>query len=328
MELATKVVLKPGAWQIAHNRKLLAIGSCFANHIGNRLAEAKFDCDINPFGILYNPASIATELHYLIENRLLTAHDLKYNASLWCSILHHGSFSATTQEDCLEAINSRLSHAAQRLPQTDWLLLTWGTAWVYRWKENGQVVGNCHKFKADCFERRMLSPDEIAASYTTLCSRLRTISPQLKILITVSPIRHLKDGLHENQLSKSVLLLAADKLCSQLADCFYFPAYEIMIDELRDYRFYADDLVHPSTLAVQYIWERFADVSFTSETRELIKEIEAVRKAVTHRPLHPDNPTYKIFVSKTLLKINRLNEKFPFLDLKNEEEICRVQLKK
>ena len=190
------------------------------------------------------------------------------------------------------------------------------------------MVGNCHKLPEKSFTRRLLDPEEITACYENLLEILHTQNPSLQVLFTVSPIRHARDGMHGNQLSKAVLLLAADRLCRRLPYCHYFPAYEILMDELRDYRFYADDMLHPSSLAVDYVWECFSEVSFSPSTRQIMKMWEDIRRGLAHRPFHAEGEAYQRFLRQILLKIEQLKEKFPYLDTLNEEQICQRLLKK
>ena len=206
-------------------------------------------------------------------------------------------------------------------------MLTFGTAYVYEQKETGKVVANCHKLPEKNFIRRRLEIDEIVEDYTLLLDELISLNPQLKILFTVSPIRHIRDGMHANQLSKSVLLLAIDRLMQRYPQVTcYFPSYEIVLDELRDYRFYADDMVHPSTLTINYLWERFSETFFTPETQNLIKECETIRKAIAHKPFHPESEEHKRFLGQIVLKIERLNGKYPYLDFEKETNMCRLAL--
>lgn len=255
MEFRTKVELPAKGPKIQHTDRLMIWGSCFSEHIGNLLAEHKFSCDVNPFGVLYNPMSIATSIQCLLKKALYREKDLREEQGIWYSLMHHSTFSSHKEEDCLQKINQRIAQGHEHLNQADWIIFTWGSSFVYTWKENGEIVGNCHKLPSRLFERKMVSADEITAIYLPLLQELKAVRPNLQCLFTVSPIRHLKDGLHGNQLSKANLLIAIDQICRQMDFCHYFPSYEIMIDELRDYRFYADDMMHPSPLATQYIWE-------------------------------------------------------------------------
>lgn len=328
MEFRTKVELPIGNEKIHHSDRLMLWGSCFAENIGKLLSENKFTCDINPFGILYNPASIAQAIQILQNKKLYTEADLKENKSEWYSLMHHSSFSSPDKEECLSAINQRIIKGSENLAQADWLIFTWGTARVYEWKATGEIVGNCHKLPEKLFTRRLMEVNEIVSAYTQLLTKLQLQNPQLHVLFTVSPIRHAKDGMHGNQLNKATLLLAIEKLCHALPFCFYFPSYEIMMDELRDYRFYADDMLHPSTLAINYIWQCFKDSFFDLGTIQFMKQWDEVKKALAHRPFNPHSEGYQSFLSQILLKIERLKEKFPYLDAQNEETLCQTLLKK
>lgn len=315
MNLNTPVEIPSGFIPIHHAQRLLIMGSCFAENIGTLLAENKFQVDINPFGILYNPLSISMALREIIRKRLYEESDLFSYREYWHSPMHHGSFSAATPEEVVRNIRVRLEQAHKELKQLDWLMLTFGTAYVYEQKKTGKVVANCHKLPEKDFVRRRLETDEITEDYILLLDELISLNPKIKILFTVSPIRHVRDGMHANQLSKSVLLLAIDRLMQRYPQAtFYFPSYEIILDELRDYRFYADDMVHPSSLAVNYLWERFSETFFCPETQALIKECATIRKAIAHKPFHPESEEYKRFLGQIVLKIERLNRKYPYLE--------------
>ena len=320
MELITKAELPVGQCEIKHSDTLMLMGSCFTDNIGNKLSDNKFRCDINPFGVLYNPMSIYVALSQLLENKSYGEDDVMQSRGVWFSLMHHSSFSSPDKSVCLDNINSRIGSSSEFLRRTDWLLLTFGTARVYKWNESGCIVGNCHKLNEKLFTRSLLDVEEIVNSYMELISRLRSVNPDIKIMFTVSPIRHAKDGMHGNQISKSVLLLAIDRICSANAGCYYFPSYEIMLDELRDYRFYNEDMLHPSAMAVSYIWECFCNHYFTSEMHEYVDATEKLSKALAHRPLHPDSESYRQFLCKTLLKLEQLNQKYPNFVISSE---CR-----
>jgi hypothetical protein len=321
IKLTTVVDIDKNLPELSHRHRIMSMGSCFADNIGTRLKSAGFSLDANPFGVLYNPLSIAEALRQLIDGKRYTADDLICVKGLWHSNMHHGSFSSTSREEVLQAINARLKHASALVDGgLDRLIVTFGSAFVYTDRESGAVVSNCHKRPERYFVRRRVSVDEIVSTYLPLIDSLTLRNPQLKLLFTVSPIRHIRDGLTANQLSKSTLLLAVGELCdSRPESCFYFPSYEIVMDELRDYRFYADDLVHPSSVAVDYIWERFTQALFTDETRRIVAECESLCRSLHHRPLHPDSEEYKLFLGQIVLKIKRLREKYPYLELDYEE---------
>lgn len=329
MQFTTTTDIQPLAPRIGHDARLLVIGSCFAEHIGSRLARMKWRTEVNPFGVLYNPFSIAEALTMLMDRHSYTGDELaEMPDGGWNTWLHHSRFSHPDKAEALATINRRMMAAAEMLAEAQWLVVTLGTAWVYRLKATGCVVGNCHKVPEREFVRQRLSVEEIVEAYTALLARLRELNPRVNVLFTVSPVRHLKDGLHGNQLSKSTLLLAVDELCRRLPDvCHYFPAYEIVTDELRDYRFYAEDMAHPSQQAVGYVWERFVEHCTDAQAQAFITEWERVCRALEHRPFQPDSEKYRDFVRQNLLKIMALKVKFPYLEAQNEIDICHTLLK-
>lgn len=304
---------------ISYRDAVMLLGSCFAEHIGKRLTDGKFHVEVNPFGILYNPASTAEAVRRLLQPEAWCEKDLFFHEGLFHSWAHHSRFSAVSSAESLRKINERLCAAAEHLRQTDWLLVTFGTAYVYRLKETGQVVANCHKLPDKLFVRERLSVSQIAETWEEVLASLWRLRPAMKVLFSVSPIRHRKDGAHENQLSKSVLLLAIEQLQARYPQqVLYFPAYELMMDELRDYRFYAEDMIHPSETAVQYIWERFAETWLDAAARDTLEQVTEIQRALNHRPLNPQSESYKQFLSQTLLNVERLCAKNPYLCLENE----------
>lgn len=254
------------------------LGSCFSDEIGEQMQQRYLNVTCNPFGTLYNPLSIAQAMQ-MTDMPQLVEHE-----GLWHSMAHHGSFSRADQHEAKQAIRTSIETMQQALQEATVIIVTFGTAWVY--EMNGQIVGNCHKLPESCFTRRRLSIEEIVAAWRPIFDRY----PDKHWLFTVSPIRHIKDGLHENQLSKATLLMAVEQIVLHSypspATRRYFPSYEILLDELRDYRFYADDLVHPSSLAVNYIWERFVDTFCTPQTKNELVLQHKRWKHEHHLPLH------------------------------------------
>lgn len=312
---------------ISHSDEILLMGSCFAGHIGRMLADAKFRCNANPFGIVYNPHSIRVALRQIIENKPYTEADLFFHDEHYRSYMHHGLFANHSLEQALDNINSRINEAHHALPRLNYVLLTFGTSWVFTLKDSGQVVSNCHKMPAGTFNRTRMSIEEIVADYTTLIQDIQQLNPTCKFLFTVSPIRHAKDGAHSNQLSKAVLLLAIEQLqCLFPEQALYFPAYEIVLDELRDYRFYNEDMNHPSPLAVDYVWERFSETFFAKETLTIINECQKIKKDLLHKPIDKDSNAYRNFLKQIVLKINAFEKKYPNLDLEKEKERCHTLL--
>ena len=328
MNFITPVELPANLPRLRHTDRLLLLGSCFAANMGTRLIGAKFSCDVNPYGVLYNPLSISVALREIILGKVYGKEELFFFRDCWHSSMHHGDFSSPSADETLKKINGRIANAHGRIFHTNCLLLTFGTSWVYEQKNTGCIVGNCHKLPEKEFTRRRLTVDEIVSDYTSLLSGLLARNSGLKVMFTVSPIRHIRDGIHATQLSKSTLLLAVDRLQAAFPESvFYFPAYELVLDELRDYRFYAEDMVHPSDMAVQYVWERFSSACFSEETLQIIEESENIRRGLAHKPFHPDSEEYKRFLGQIVLKIDRLNGKYPYLDFQKERELCHIRLK-
>lgn len=300
------------------------MGSCFAENIGNRLSDNKFSILVNPFGVLYNPFSIATSIQSLLDERIFTSNDLFQQDGVWNSFSHHSRLSDLCIDNCLNKINTEASAAQKQLKECDLLTITFGSAFVYKLKSDGTVVSNCHKLPEKSFNRHRLSVDEIVDRYKQLIPRLLTLHPEINILFTVSPIRHLKDGLHENQLSKATLLLAIDQLCGLFPEnAFYFPAYEILMDELRDYRFYAEDMTHPSGVAIDYIWECFCRCCVAKKSLQFMTLWQEIQKAVNHRPFQPESSAFQNFVRKNEEKLQILSSQYPAIDFAKEKEYFR-----
>jgi hypothetical protein len=326
MQLQTQVQIPNSTNPINHSEKLMLLGSCFAENIGEKLTDNKFQVDVNPFGILYNPLSVKAALNDLIDKKKFTEADIFLHEGIFHSFAHHSRFSDENPNACLEQINKRIIESSQWLKQADRLIVTFGSAFVYFHKESGAVVSNCHKMHEKTFYRKRIEIDLIVSEWIDLIKKLLVENPKLKIIFTVSPIRHWKDGAHENQLSKATLLLAIDQLVKKSDCCSYFPAYEIVMDELRDYRFYAEDMIHPSGLAIDYIWNRFTQTRLSKQCQQLITEWQIVHKAIIHRPFNPKSETYKTFLTQNLTKLEQLTEKYPYFALSSEMDQIREQL--
>ena len=327
MNLFTSVETSKISPLLDYHDVLLLMGSCFATKIGERLQENKFRCWLNPFGVLYNPMSIASSLRLLMDKKFPTEEDIVFHEGCWHSLSFHGDFSASTQEGLFKNIRHSLDACHDVLQQISCLFITFGSAYVYEWKKTGKVVANCHKLPEKLFDRRRLIVSEIVEEYVALLSAVWQENPTMRVLFTVSPIRHVRDGLHENQLSKATLLLAIDEIKNLFPDqVLYFPAYELLLDELRDYRFYADDLVHPSRMAVDMIWQRFIESCFTPATLTTMKSVKEIKNMLEHRPLHPDSAEYARFLHQIVLKIETLSEKYPYFDFDKEKESCLTRL--
>lgn len=324
----TAVSIKDLGWKIDHQSKLMLVGSCFAENIGQRMLQLKFQVDLNPFGTLYNPQSIAKSLRLLMDGKTYTQADLVEHDGVWHSFDHHSRFSSTNQQQTLDGINEQLSRSAKHLKESEFLILSLGTAWIFELKRTGQIVSNCHKLPATGFKRLRLTPGEIVEEYRELILALWRFNPKLKILFTVSPIRHWKDGAVENQLSKASLLLAVDRLITGFGEeqCAYFPSYEIVMDELRDYRFYAPDMLHISEQAVDHIWQKFSSKMIAEESLRLTGQVLKIVKAMEHRPYQKTSKAYENFLLYNLKEINNLLKTFPFLNLGIEKKHFELEL--
>ena len=329
MQLLTPTHISPLHPALRHSDRVVVMGSCFAEHIGARLSEMKWRTVVNPFGVLYNPLSIAEAMGRLISAHPYTEEELTlYPHGGWSTWMHHSRYAHPDKETALQLINESLAIGSQMLAQADMLIVTLGTAWVYRQKETNQVVGNCHKVPERTFTRQRLTVEETVEAMAAMLAQLWEVNPSLRMIITVSPVRHLKDTLHGNQLSKATLLLAVDELCRRFPDrVHYFPAYEIVMDELRDYRFYADDMAHPSPQAVEYVWERFVEHMTHREAQDFMTQWTKVARALAHRPFRPEGEEYKEFVRQNMLRIMELKEKYPYLEVQNEIDTCHTLLK-
>jgi GSCFA family len=314
MKLRTELPPIKAPFSIHHQTPTLGIGSCFVESIGEKMTARRFPCHQNPFGIVYNPLSMAAQLDILTSEKRFEENDLVEINGLYHSWLHHGFYSDDTPSSTLSAINSEIDKARLFLKTTNRLFLTFGSATVYQLKTTGEVVANCHKAPPQYFDRRRLSTTEIVAAFTPVFEKLTTQLLDLQIIMTVSPIRHLRDGLIENNLSKATLLLAADALAQKFPNVSYFPAYELIMDDLRDYRFFERDMMHPTAQAVDYIWDFFSDTYFSTATKNIIQEIEKINAMQAHRLLKGENTEGVKKFQKTLaLKIEALEKRFPFL---------------
>lgn len=284
MKFRTEIPVQSSDFKISHDCRIAMSGSCFAENMAAKFLDAGFSIDINPFGIAYNPFSLSHNLNRLLDDKPYGAEELFEDNGIYHSFSHHSRFSGTDPDEVLIKINSRMETALAFLETANVLIITFGTAYVYRLQSTGAVVSNCHKLPAKSFTYKRLSIEDITAEWNNLINRLQTFNPKLRILFTVSPIRHWKDGAHENQLSKSILLLSIDELLHNHSNCFYFPAYEILLDDLRDYRFYAEDMFHPSSQAIDYVWEKIKEAWFDNETLKKTLDSEKNSRASNHIP--------------------------------------------
>ncbi len=297
---------------------VIFMGSCFANKMGKFMSEARFPVMINPYGVLYNPVSISQSFESIINNTPVNEDQLFYTNGLWHSFFHHGKFNNPDQDIIIQQINNATFNAHNFLKHARFVIITFGSSFVYEHKHLNKVVANCHKFHEDNFIRYILEPDEIIDLYKDLIVKLRVFNPEINIILTISPVRHLKDGAHGNQLSKAVLLLALEKITSLFEKTWYFPAYEIMLDELRDYRFYDDAMTQPNETAIKYIWSRFTETNFSCEGKNFIKEVQKVIRARNHRHSGHNTVAYRAFLRQSLDLIYSLSARYPGINLESD----------
>lgn len=298
--------------------KLLLMGSCFAENIGKKLEHYKFNVKINPNGVLFNPHSIAVALRRIMENKPLQDNNLFFANECWNSWEYHSRFSDTNKSNCLVVINNSIESASEFIKQADWLFITFGSAFVYKHNSKGTFVGNCHKVPQKEFTKHILTVAEIVADYTLIVQQLKAINSKLKIVFTVSPVRYIRDGIVENNLSKARLIEAVHELVRQNTDSFYFPAYEIVIDDLRDYRFYKSDLVHPNEQAIEYVFEKLMKTAFEDGTKVLFEKIKDIITAKNHSPFNTNTNAYRQFQETYLKRCKQIQQENAFMDLQPE----------
>jgi hypothetical protein len=320
MELRTTFPIEPSADKITYNDRVMFIGSCFASSIGSQLDSGHLPVMINPAGTVFNPVSVCNTLDTIIREKEFLPEDLHFYDGTWISFYHYTDFSSEDSSKVLEKINRRTKEAFDFLKKTSYLFVTLGTSRVYKFKKSGLIVSNCHRIPSDQFESRLLTVDEIVKLWTEQLEKLHSLFPLLKVVFTVSPVRHWKDGAFGNQVSKSVLFVAVNELLKHSTAPEYFPAYELVMDDLRDYRFYSDDMLHPSAIAVNYIWEAFSGCYLDSKTMNTWKEVVKITKAFNHRINTDSERKRKFFAEKILKQISDIKVKVPGIDISREED--------
>jgi hypothetical protein len=312
------IQIQPPAELVRYQQGILLTGSCFTEHIGNLLIDLKFNALQNPNGILFDPVSVADSLISYIEPRTYESQDLFYLNELWQSWRHHGIFSDIDQQVVLNKINQSQQAAHSFLKKANWLIITLGSSFTYILKEQNRGVANCHRAPANWFNKKLLPIDEMLAVLDEALHRLFDFNPNLQIVFTVSPVRHIRDGVIENNRSKARLIEVVHQLVNKFNKTYYFPAYELVIDVLRDYRFYDKDLVHPNYTATNFVVENFMEHYVDPESRLLAEEVRKLQISRRHRPLHPGTEAHRRFLRDQLEKTNELSEKYPFLNFETE----------
>jgi len=312
MQFRTKIpLIKQKRNPIDYKSKILLFGSCFSENIGDNLKYFKFPTYINPFGILFHPKAIESSLLNTINKKEYTEDDLFFHNEQWHCFEAHSKLSNISKDDLLQALHTTIKSTYQQLVESSHIIITLGTAWVYRFIETDTIVANCHKIPQKKFLKELLTVDEITESLNAMIALIHSINKNVSILFTLSPVRHLKDGFIENQQSKSHLTAAIHNVLDKRKNVSYFPSYEIMIDELRDYRFYDEDMIHPNTMAIKYIWEKFVNTLISDDSIEVMEEVDAIRKNLAHKPFNSSSKQHQEFLANTASKIKALQLKFP-----------------
>jgi hypothetical protein len=317
MELRTTITPIQSEFKITHQTPVMFIGSCFASEIGRKSEAGKIPVMINPHGTLFNPVSVAMAINRILNGYHYTKDDLFFHNSCYYSLSHYTAFRSTDPADLTECLNLVNKEASGFLKRASFLFVTFGTAWLFDLRQSGTAVANCHKLPADLFNRRQAEVQEIVQLWLNTLDVIHRENPSLRVWFTVSPVRHMNDGAHGNQLSKARLLLAIEDLLDHPAAAGYFPAYEIFMDDLRDYRYYASDMLHPSDTGIQYVWEKFTGTFFNNATLNLWTEAEKITRSTQHRITVKDNGARQ-FAFSMLDKIRLLKKEAPFLDFNAE----------
>ena len=319
MKLQTQISITPQNNQIDYEGKLLLLGSCFSENIGNKLNYYKFPNCINPFGIIFNPVSLENLINRALTDTLFTETDVFEKEGIYHSLQVHSLVSSAHKEDYLRYLNTQLGLLKEYLSTASHLIITLGTSWVYRLIETRTIVANCHKIPQQEFSKELLSQAEVTASIQRTMAAVHKMNPMCQLIFTVSPVRHIKDGLSENSVSKAHLRSAIHTLVTSNTNVHYFPAFEIMMDELRDYRFYSSDMLHPNETAIEIIWGKFCEVWVSSSTKPLQKEIDIIQKGLAHRPFHPERKEHLEFIKQLQQRIDKLQISHPSIEFSSPQ---------
>lgn len=320
MKFRTEIEPAPLHEPIEHHRRIITLGSCFADNISAYFERYKFRILSNPFGVLFNPVSILNSIKQGVERKMFCKDDLVEYRGEWHSFYHHSDFSSHDPHTVIQKINTGLQEVYDFLKTADLAIITFGTSYIYKLKSTGETVSNCHRIPESRFIRHRLSMEEIVESLEALIDLLTSFRSEIRFIFTVSPVRHWKDGAVENQLSKSLLITALHRVLENHAHSNYFPSYELMMDDLRDYRFYAPDLLHPNSIAVDYIWEKFSGSCFSRQCLDAIADVGRLAAAMDHRPRNEESPEHKKFLKKNLVYAEELSKRYDYIDFSRELE--------
>ncbi|WP_445453980.1 GSCFA domain-containing protein [Flavobacterium sp. 25HG05S-40] len=313
MNFTTKIPIAKSSNLIDYKAQILSLGSCFAGNMAEKFDYYQFQNSVNPFGIIFNPVSIENLVSRAVNKISFTEKDIFFHNDLWQCYEVHSELSHPDKNYFLDRLNQVLSDFHFQILQSSNCIITYGTSWVYRNTSSQSIVANCHKVPQSQFEKEMLSVATIEKAIQNTIGLFQKVNPNCKFIFTISPVRHLKDGFTANQQSKAHLITALHQAINDNAAIHYFPSYEIMMDELRDYRFYAEDMLHPSQTAVTYIWERFSENYMTSDCLAVMETVDSIQKALDHKPFNPDSERHQQFLKTLQSKINTLQQQFPHI---------------
>jgi hypothetical protein len=315
MQFRTKIPILQTDFKIDYNAKIVSLGSCFAVNMAEKFDYFKFENSCNPFGILFHPLAIEKLIDFAVSGKEFTKKDIFFHNERWHCFDAHSDLSNASKDELIANLNAITTSLKLQLQAASHIIITYGTSWVYRNVTTNQIVANCHKVPQKQFVKEILSVETIKKSMQNTLDLIQKINPNVNFIFTVSPVRHLKDGFVENQLSKAHLISAIYQILESaicnLQSAIYFPSYEIMMDELRDYRFYAEDMIHPNSVAIDYIWQRFSETSILEESHSIMKEVETIQKGLQHRPFNPNSESHQQFLLKLNDKMVKLQKQFP-----------------
>lgn len=304
--------------QINHQQGVLFIGSCFSEHIAGKLGQLKFEVDTNPFGIVFNPKSIELAINRILTKNYFTSTNVFEKDGFWFCLETHTSLFATTQLDLIKKLNTLIDEWYIKLKHAKWLVITLGSAYAYKHIEQERIVANCHKLPNTLFEKQLFQSNDIVSDFSILIENIKNINPQLQVLLTVSPVKHLRDGVIENSLSKAILIQAVHQLVSKHTRCSYFPAYELVAEDLRDYRFYQADMAHPNQQAVDYVWQKFEQTYFSNDTKLINEKLVDIYLAMHHKPFNMDGDAFLQFKKTYYKKCEALKQQYSWLNMEVE----------
>lgn len=314
MQFRTPISIPKSNFLIDYSSKIISLGSCFAVNMAEKLNYFKFENSCNPFGILFHPLAIENLIEFVVSEKEFTTSDLFFHNEQWHCFDAHSDLSNPNPNNLLSDLNATVKSMRQQMLEATHVVITYGTAWVYRNIDSNEIVANCHKVPQKQFEKELLSIEIIKESIEKTIDLIHSVNPNCNIIFTVSPVRHIKDGFVENQVSKAHLISGIHQLMSKEAKTLsYFPSYEIMMDELRDYRFYAEDMLHPSSVAIDFIWKRFKETNISEQSFLIMDEVETIQKSLSHKPFNPNSESHRKFENKLMEKISKLETQYSFM---------------